>query len=811
MPATATISGFADRDHVDCARECLSMTMSRSQRTAGAGLLAFAIVVSVLTIAQIRPPAPVPSGAPETAFSAERAFRHVQAIARAPRPVGSDAHRAVGEYLQVELRALGLAPESQERVAMSPHGTAAWVRNVIARMPGTRPGSAAVLLATHYDTVPHTPGAGDAAAGVAALLETARALKAGAPLASDVIFLFSDAEEIDYLGARTVVREHPWLADVGVMLNFEARGHTGPAYMFETSPRNGLLIEALAEAAPYPTASSLMFEIYRRMPNDTDFTVFKQAGVPGLNFAFIGGPTHYHMPLDTPENLDLGSLQHHGSYALALARHLGDQDLRQPPEDDRVYFDLFGRVLVHHPQAWVWPLAILAGLGYLGVVVLAWRRGRLAWTGLVAGVLAPVPAIALTVGAVWLVWQGIVAVHPAYRSQSFVYEAVWYWLGFLALTCAVVSAWHGYVLEPVLGRLFGIPPERRMTSLALGALLWWLALLVAVAGLAPGGSYLFLWPLLASLAWLALACAGPPQPAVAATLASILAPGAGLALAAVPALVLLLPVIHGLHVARPIQEIPVAMVIMVLVLGALTPQLDFVTRGARWLMPALGLATAVIVLATATITAGQDAERPRGHGVFYLLDAERGQAHWVGLTEPDEWTAQLLAPGQVQATSFADALPRTAEPLPASPASALDLPAPTLDVVEDGAGQGGQPGPPGQDVRRLRLRVRSPRQARLIYVHVRPEAAVQAMALAGQSTVRPSIKVWNPPDDGFDLVVEIGADAGPVEVTLVDVTPGLPAVPGLTLEPRPQRWMLARSDVNDSTLVSETFRVPAPP
>jgi MFS family permease len=645
---------------------------------------------------------------------------------------------------------------------------------------------------------------------VAALLETARALKAGAPLAGDVIFLFNDGEEIGLLGARAFVREHPWLADVGVMLNFEARGHTGPSYMFETSPHNGRLIQALAAAAPYPVASSLMFEVYRRMPNDTDFTVFKQAGVPGLNFAFIGGPTHYHAPLDTPENLDLGSLQHHGSHALALTRHLGNQDLRQPPEGDRVYFDLFGRVLVHHPQAWVLPLVVLAGLAYLGVAVLAWGRGRLAWTGLAAGVLAPVPAIALTVGAVWLAWQGIVAVHPAYRSQAFVYEGAWYWLGLVALTCAVVAAWHGYVVEPVLGRLFRIPAERRMTSLALGALLWWLALLVAAGALAPGGSYLFLWPLLASLAWLGLECARPPQPALT------VAAAAGLALAAVPALVLLLPVSHGLHVARPIQEIAAAMVIMVLVLGGLTPQLDFVTRSARWLLPALGLATAAIVLVGAAVTAGQDAARPRGNGVLYLLDAARGQAHWVGLTEPDEWTEQLLRPGQVQTTSFASALPMTTGPLPASAAPVMDLPAPALDVVEEQPGQPGQAGQPEppksprSDVRRLRLRVRSLRQAELIYVDVRPAAAVRAIELAGQSTARSLLKVWNPPPDGFDLVVEIAAGAAPVEVTLVDVTPGLPAVAGLTLQPRPRHWMIARSDVNDSTLVSKTFRAPAP-
>jgi hypothetical protein len=769
------------------------MTMSRIPRAAAAGLLAFAILVSFLAIALTRPPAPVPASAPETAFSAERAFRHVQAIARAPHPVGSAAHRAVREYLQAELRALGLTTESQESIAVSPRGEAAWLHNVMARLPGTRPGGAAVLLASHYDSVPHAPGAGDATAAVAALLETARALKAGPALANDVIFLFTDGEEIGLLGARAFVRDHPWMADVGVLLNFEARGHTGPAYMFETSMQSGWLIEALAAATPYPVASSLMFEVYRRMPNDTDFTVFKQAGVQGLNFAFIGGPTHYHMPLDAPEHLDHGSLQHHGYHALALTRHLGNQDLREPPAGERVYFDLFGLVLLHHPQAWVWPLVILAGLAYLAVVALARRRGRLAWTGVIAGALAPVPAMVLAAGAVWLLWQGVVAVHPAYRAQEFVYEGAWYWLGFVALTGALVAAWHGLVSELVLGRMFQIPPERRMPSLALGALLWWLALLAAIAGLAPGASYLFLWPLLAGLGWLVWSCVRPAQRSWSAA--------AGLALAAVPILVLLMPVLHGLGVVRPIQGMAAPMVILVLVLGALTPQLDFVTRSARRLVPALGLAMAVIVLVGAAATAGQDDEHPRGHGVFYLLDADRGQAHWVGLTQPDEWTEQLLRPGQVQVTSLEGALPMATAPLPVSPAPALDLRAPALEVLEDG--------PAGPDVRRLRLRVRSLRQAGLIYVQARPAAAVRAMELGGQATPRSLLEVWNPPADGFDLVVEIAAGPAPVEVTVVDHTAGLPAVDGLALTPRPRHWMLARSDLNDSTLVSKTFRVPA--
>src|SRR3989440_129145 len=51
------------------------------------------------------------------------------------------------------------------------------------------------------------------------------------------------------------------------------------------------------------------------------------SGLPGLNFAYIGGLVHYHSATDNLAAVDEGSVQHQGSYALALARHFGNLDL----------------------------------------------------------------------------------------------------------------------------------------------------------------------------------------------------------------------------------------------------------------------------------------------------------------------------------------------------------------------------------------------------------------------------------------------------------------------------------------------------
>lgn len=751
-------------------------------------LLALSILLPFLAIVSLRPPAPVPADAPAEVFSAERAFRHVEVIARAPHPTGTAANDAVRAYLQAELEALGLSPQIHEAVGVSRRGAAAWVKNVIARVPGERPGGAALLLAAHYDSVPQASGASDDGAGVAALLETARALRSGPPLANDVIFLISDGEEIGLLGARAFATQHPWMADVGAALNFEARGHEGPVYMFETSAQNGWLIEALAEAAPHPVANSLMFEVYRRMPNDTDFTVFKEAGVPGLNFAFIGGPTHYHASLDAPANLDRGSLQHHGSYALALTRQLGNQDLRRAPEPNRVYFDLFGRILLHYAQAWIWPLAIVAGLGFAGVALLGWKRGRLAWSGLAAGVLMIPLAGAIVAGVVLLSWEGILGLHPDYRFQRFLYAGARYWLAFLAMSVGLVAALHAYVIAPVLGRWRGLAPERQTGSLALGALLWWLALLVVASHLVPGASYVLVWPLLAGLAGVGLSFAWQP--------ASPWARAALLALAGAPALVLIMPLIHALHVALTIDMLVVSMVMMVLLLGALVPQLDFVTRALRWL-PAPVLVAGVALLAATSLSAGYDAERPRPSTLFYLLDASDGEALWIGREDPDEWTRRFLAPGQAQPRSLAGELPMIRGALPAAPAPVLDLPPPALEASADPRG--------------VRLRVRSPRQAQVVFVHVRPGPAVQALELAGQRvTGRATLEIWNPPVEGFDLLVEM-ATAAPLELVVIDQSLGLPAAGALEAAPRPPDSMASHLDWNDSILVSKRFSVPALP
>jgi acetylornithine deacetylase/succinyl-diaminopimelate desuccinylase-like protein len=160
---------------------------------------------AVCGVVPLGTPNPLDGSAPPMQFSSARALEHVRMVAGAPRPMGSPQNDAARTYLLEQLSGLGLHAEVQEvtTARLGDDGLIAGrPRNVLARLEGTTEGDKAVMLVAHYDSVPTGPGASDDGAGVAAMLETLRALKAGPPLKNDVIFLFTEGEERGLLGAR---------------------------------------------------------------------------------------------------------------------------------------------------------------------------------------------------------------------------------------------------------------------------------------------------------------------------------------------------------------------------------------------------------------------------------------------------------------------------------------------------------------------------------------------------------------------------------------------------------------------------------
>ncbi|MBU4039619.1 MAG: M20/M25/M40 family metallo-hydrolase [Alphaproteobacteria bacterium] len=358
------------------------------------GSLALALLLAALTL---QVPAPAGADAPATAFSTERAMVDVREIARRPHPVGSADHARVQAALLQRMAALGLQTSVQagplspaavrrlEREGGSAAGIG--VTNLIGVLPGQDPRLPAVALMAHYDTVPDSAGAADDTAGVAAILEAVRAIRARGPADRTLVVLLTDGEELNLDGARAFWGGHPLRDRIGAVVNLEARGGGGRAMMFETGRGNagtiGLFARAGARATGGVSSNSLAVFVYEAMPNGTDFTIPKDRGVQGVNLAFIGRPEQYHAPVSTPEALDQGSVQHIGSQALETADALLRAPALPAATQNIVYADLFGRVVIGHPPVMGWGLL---GLAVLGLGLAVWRaRARAGLTFADAG------------------------------------------------------------------------------------------------------------------------------------------------------------------------------------------------------------------------------------------------------------------------------------------------------------------------------------------------------------------------------------------------------------------------------------------
>lgn len=344
-----------------------------------AGVVALSFTIAAFAL---RPPRPLPANASAMRFSAVRAFADVKTIAQRPHPIRSADQARVRDALFVRMADLGLAPRL--RPVDSDRGG---LFNLLGALPGADRAQPAVLLTAHYDSVSSGPGAADDGAGVAAILETVRALQASGPRRRDVMVLLTDGEEAGLYGAQAFFSEDPMRAHVGVVINLEARGDRGRAVMFETHRQGGSMIGFLIGQGALTGASSLMPDLYRRLPNGTDLTEALERGYAGLNFAIFGGFDAYHRPSDTPDRLDLGSLQSLGDQALAAARALAMASAPPGRAPDQVYADILGGPILRYPMAAGWALLAVAVAGLAIAVIHALVEAQASIAGLAAGAL----------------------------------------------------------------------------------------------------------------------------------------------------------------------------------------------------------------------------------------------------------------------------------------------------------------------------------------------------------------------------------------------------------------------------------------
>ena len=744
-------------------------------------VVALILLLAVLWIVEARrqPPAPRPASAPATEFSGERALAVLQELAGdgSPHPIGSPANAAVRDRILARLRQSGYAPEVQQSFACAPiYASCARAENIVARLPGTAQ-DGAILLMAHYDSVPAGPGISDDLAGTAAVLETARALKAGPPPKNPVIFLLTDGEEAGLVGAQAFA-ESPLFREVKVVLNLEARGTRGPSLMFESIGDDGWLIPLFAAGASRPITSSVFVTIYQMMPNNTDLTVFKRSDVDGLNFAYVENPTHYHTAVDDLKSLAPASLQHHGDNALGAVRNLAQADLAHPPQGDAVFFDVLGWSVVRWPQGWTLPLAILVLVLVLAVFWSA-RSGLLVTVGgMLMGLLAFLVVVVVTGVLAYVLNLGLAGLFPVTWIAR--------WVPLVAAFWALPLVVAGLVL-PGMGRRAGL------LGLFTGVWLGWALLGIALAVVAPGVSYLFLVPgLVAGLSGLALIRSTAPATGAVAVMLPVLIGG-------ILWFPILLPLYDGLGLGA---LLPIAVLRAIPVAG-LAPLFLTARPAARWLVVGVAL---LVVLSGAGLAATSPVyteSSPQWVVVQYFQDADTGASYWfVPRTRPFPQSFRQAAEFAPQPENVFPWSPR--QRAFRAPAPRLDAPPPELAVVEETATPDGK--------RRLHLRLTSPRGAKEGTLYVPEAAQLESATFEGRpvsfnNSRLPGysfLQIVTVPPQGVELEVVLGQKA-PQEWYVVDQSSGLPPGGEALLKARPPTAVAFQD--GDATLVSRKVRI----
>ncbi len=586
--------------------------------------IVFILVILGLVFYTMMPQGTPNNEVPLSEFSTKRALEQVKNISKEPHFVGTENHDVVANYLVKELQKMGLETSIQEGFSFSDWGTLTKCKNVLARIKGTN-SDKALLLLSHYDSAPHSAshGASDAGSGVATILEGIRAfMYTKKAHKNDIIILFSDGEELGLNGAALFVTKHHWAKKIGLVLNFEARGSSGPSYMFmETNNGNSGLVKNFMSANPkYPVANSLMYSIYKMLPNDTDLTVFREEGnIQGYNFAFIDGHYNYHSAQDDSQHLDPKSLAHQGTYLMPLLNYFSNANLKTTEtKNDNVYFTIpFS--FISYPFDWVLPMAILAFMLFLLLLFIGIAKRILSLKEIAKGFIPFFGSLLFSGLIAFFGWKTVLKIYPQYHDllNGFTYNGHDYIAAFVLLSLFICFAFYQKVSVKKLTMNHYVAP-----------LFAWIIINFGIAFSLKGAGY-FIIPVFSGLIMLASFVITQKSKWIFNLLLSI------------PTLLLIAPFIQMLPIGLGLKMLFGIAILTALVFGLLLPIFGSFTR--KGMMASILFLLAIGFFAKAHYNSNYELGKAKSNSLVYLLDADKNKAFWATYdTNLDEWTKTYL-------------------------------------------------------------------------------------------------------------------------------------------------------------------------
>jgi len=266
------------------------------------------------------------------------------------RLVGSAGHTEAREYLLRRLKEVGLEGYPGDGYESQYEMLGASVVNVLARLPGTNPDLAPIMLVAHYDTCGPYPGADDNAAAIAILLEAVEPLRAR-NLERSIVFAFFDAEEPPFYLTPAMgsiyFYTHQRTGPIHCTMVLDLCGHdiavTGlEDLLFVTGMESDPELAEVVKACE-PTSGLRTIPTLNRYIGDlSDHHVFRVNRRPYL-FLSCGRWPHYHQPSDTPEKLNYAKMAAIVAYVDSLAAEASQHEFVGPFEgydtiDTELYF-----------------------------------------------------------------------------------------------------------------------------------------------------------------------------------------------------------------------------------------------------------------------------------------------------------------------------------------------------------------------------------------------------------------------------------------------------------------------------------------
>nr|HQU70792.1 M28 family peptidase [Calditrichia bacterium] len=370
--------------------------------------------------------------------------------------------------------------------------------------------------------------------------------------------------------------------------------------------------------------NSLTATVYRYLPNDTDFSPFLRAGIPGMNFSIIDNHPAYHNVLDNPANLDLGSLRQTGEAVLGVTRAALAQ---MPPPHSRptAYFTLPGGMLIRYPVFVQHLAAVLIVVLWLFLIRIHPDRNEILKRGLFSQILLTVIPLVVIPALLGFLFNQLMP--SLFSPEGYRY---FYWenplLAFTMLQALVLQTlfylrWltKGLVWEIWLGQL-GF-----LALLNLGLSLW-----------VPEAFFFLTWPLIfilmGTLLSMLLKCFRLGDGHSCLLIAQF----------AVPGILILLPLIYLVHIALSLHLVAVSLMVAMILSFILLPFWMPILSKHRLFLAFLATISLLGPLLI-RFSAKPSADRPQPEYLAYIADSQSPKAFWLARETGSDWQEVFFA------------------------------------------------------------------------------------------------------------------------------------------------------------------------